>query len=105
MEIKNLTPHNVVIINENGDVVKTFPSEGVARVSTSSQKINTVDEVDIMSTVWGETVDLPKQVNDTLLIVSRLVMTANPDRSDLVAPNDLVRDDQGRVVGARNLSR
>ena len=102
MKIKNFTPHQ---INMLGDVKKTFSSVGIARVSTTSLTADVVDGIEIMETVWGDTVDLPMQSKDTILIVSRMVMAANPSRLDLVAPNDLVRDEQGRVIGARSLSK
>ena len=38
-------------------------------------------------------------------VLSRVVKTALPDRDDLVVPDELVRDDAGRVVGCRRLSR
>ena len=40
-----------------------------------------------------------------MLIVSRLVVDALPHRFDLVAPDDLFRDDAGNVVGAQSLAR
>lgn len=35
-------------------------------------------------------------------IVSMLVKQANPDRTDLLTPNESVRDDKGRIIGCRS---
>ena len=37
-------------------------------------------------------------------MTSRVVATFHPDRTDLVWPDDLLRDEAGRVVGARRLA-
>lgn len=46
-----------------------------------------------------------KDRRQTLLIVSRLVAEACPERDDLVVPDDTVRDDAGRIIGCRALAR
>lgn len=33
--IKNLTPHIISMVNENGEVVRQYPSEGIARATFS----------------------------------------------------------------------
>lgn len=35
-------------------------------------------------------------------IVSRMVANALPNRKDLLVPNELVRDDQGNIIGCRS---
>ena len=40
---------------------------------------------------------------DVLLIVSAMVRQALPDRKDLASPGDLVRDENGAVIGCGNL--
>lgn len=46
---------------------------------------------------------LPDPVPGTVHIVARVVAAQAPERDDLVWPDDLIRDDQGRVVGCRAL--
>ena len=48
---------------------------------------------------------LPDPADDTLLIVSRMVAEAYPERRDLVFPTELVRDPRGRVSRCKSLSR
>jgi hypothetical protein len=58
-----------------------------------------------MKTVLGQVVDLPEPQDDTLYIVSRAVAEAARDRDDLVVPDNVIRDDQGRVIACRALAR
>jgi hypothetical protein len=62
-----------------------------------------IDGIPVTKTVFGDTVDLPDQIDGTWLIVSAIVRMAHPDRTDLLSPGQQVRDDQGRVVGCKSL--
>lgn len=96
----NLTPHPINIIDG-----PTLPSSGVARVSASSETVGSVDGVPIVRQSFGDVEGLPDQVDGMHIIVSRMVAAACPDRADLLVPADMVRDDQGRIVGCRSLER
>jgi len=41
---------------------------------------------------------------DTIYVVSALVAQAVPERQDVFIVDDAVRDDQGRIIGARALA-
>ena len=107
-EIKNLTPHEVVLVGEDGKVIKTFPSEGLVRLSQTTERVGSVVvegvEIPLSSTKFGEVEGLPPQKEGTIYIVSSLVCQACPDRPDLFIPNETVRDKKGRIVGCRSLS-
>lgn len=115
MKIVNLTPHalNLVV----GDRTVTIPPSGtVARVNVTRTVVDTVSvdgvEIPINETVYGEVVGLPDPAvlnipelqPDTVYIVSALVAQA-AKRPDVLIPDDLVRDEAGRVIGARALAR
>ena len=107
--IINLTPHDVNVVGNDNSVAITIPASGnVARCSQTIDIIDsiTLDSVDIpiSSSSYGEVVDLPAPKPGYYYIVSRLVMSACPDRQDLLVPNDLVRDEAGRVIGCRSLA-
>ena len=107
MKVVNLTPHTLTIITGSGAV--TIPPSGtVARVTVTRDSAGTVtiDGVDVplSRTTYGAVTDLPDPEPGTLYIVSSLVAAAARDRNDLVVPDALVRDDQGRVIGARGLA-
>ena len=103
--IKNLTPHDVRVLNDNTEVVVTLNSEGIARVSSETQVVDTLNGVPITETVFGEVTGLPPETEGTYYIVSRMVASAASDRRDLLVPGLQVRDEQGRVVGCKSLDR
>lgn len=102
--IVNCTPHPVTVAGI------TIPPSGILpRAAETTTQIGTVDlegvTVPIVTKQYGQVRDLPAPAPDTLLIVSALVAKACPDRSDLVVPADLVRDESGRPVGCQALAR
>ena len=103
--IKNLTPHDVRILDDNNEVVVAMVSEGIARVSSETQVVDTLNGVPIPETVFGEVTGLPPETEGTYYIVSRMVASAASERHDLLVPGLQVRDEQGRVVGCKSLDR
>lgn len=112
-KIINLTPHAVNIVNNDNSVAITIEASGnVARCSQTIDIVDTIDltidlnnvAIPVSSSSYGEVVDLPAPQDNTYYIVSRLVMSACPNRQDLLVPNDLVRDEAGRVIGCRSLA-
>lgn len=100
--IVNLTPHDVHIHLPDG-TVRTYRSEGVARVESFSDLIGYQDGIPIVKTVYGGVTGLPDPTTGTLYIVSLLTKQACPHRNDLVSPENLVRDVNGKVVGCKGL--
>lgn len=106
--LKNLTPHEVKIFKLNGTVpdldLVIEASDLVARVSCEYQKVDkTVEGVDLYRTVFGEVTGLPEYEEGVYLLVSAIVREALPLRSDLVSPGQLLRDDDGNVIGCLGL--
>jgi len=105
MKLVNLTPH---AINLPGGTVQ--PSGQVARVNVGATKTDDmqfagfVDTVPLVKPDYGDVANLPDPTDDTFYIVSTPVQQACPDRTDLLVPFDLQRDDQGRVIGANSLA-
>lgn len=103
--IVNCTPHTVLLLPDAG-TPRTFPASGVCpRVTVDEAVVSTFDGVDIVCNKYGEVKDLPAPKEGVIYIVSSLVMTACPDRTDLVCPARLVRDTEGRIVGCKALAR
>lgn len=106
--LKNLTPHEVKIFKLNGTVpdldVVIEAGEEVARVSCEYVKVDKkVEGVDMYRTVFGEVTGLPEYSEGTYLLVSAMVREALPLRSDLVSPGQLLRNDDGNVIGCLGL--
>ena len=108
MKLVNLTPHSVTLIG-NERTLTVPPSGTVARCATDRRVVDTivVDGVviPVTATTMGDIEGLPPAEPGTLLIVSRVVAEAARERTDLVIPDDTVRDEQGRIIGCRALAR
>lgn len=102
-KVRNLTPHDVVIIRDDGTKLVYEPEPVPARVSVKLEDVESQSDFPMFLEVYGDVVGLPKAEYGTVLIVSGLVCSARPDRLDLVHPAGLVRDDNGNVVGCKGL--
>nr|WP_311147296.1 hypothetical protein [Prevotella pallens] len=100
---KNYTPHPIAL-NDG----RSFASEGLARVSAT---FSSFDENGVCSQQFGDVTGLPAPADDTLYIVSALVLTAAKaqGRTDCVAPAtghpDCVRNDKGFIVSVPGFVR
>ena len=118
----NLTPHDVVVDPGDGTPPVRFPASGtVPRLVLSESTWDTVAVVApardgqpgavialplAVGAAWrGVDPPLPEPRPDTLYLTSRVVAEHFPHRTDLVWPDDLVRDAEGRVIAARRLAR
>lgn len=104
-KIINLTPHDIVITNG-----PTFqPSGTVARVSVQQVDAGTIAGIPVKTQTFGDIVDLPDPADDTIYIVSALVLSAakTAGRADCVAPDtaNAVRDDNGHIVSVPGFVR
>lgn len=100
MNIINATPHDIVVLK--GDVKVTFPKSGIiARVSSSYEELESLDGFNISHQTFGEIEGLPEETNETIYIVSAMVLSANRSRRDLIAPDTgvtAIRDEKGHIV-------
>jgi hypothetical protein len=110
MQVVNLTPHEIVIVDEDsGTVVLVIPPSGkIARVSairvaTHVAEVNGV-RVPFFTTQYGEVEGLPSTTPDTCYLVSKMVAD-RCIRDDLLVVSELVRDKNGKVVGTVGLER
>jgi len=102
MKFVNLTPHAIHLIDSNNQMTTFMPDGTVARVSMTSTVVSNFNGIEIITQKPGPVVGLPDVCQDVIWIVSAMVRLACPARLDLVSPGDLVRDDQGNIVGCRN---
>jgi hypothetical protein len=109
MRIRNLTPHAINLVSSTGETVTLQPEGMVPRVQMHSK---IVDELDINGSVFpvkraevGAVEGLPASEEGTILVVSRIVAMGAPERTDLLFPDDFVRNEKGQVIGCKSLSR
>lgn len=101
--VKNLTPHPIHVVDADGNVTRTFQSEGLVRLKANTVTAGfEVDGIPVTTTQFGEAEGLPTFQEGTFLIVSQLVKSALPGRKDLVVPAEVVRDPNGNIVGCRS---
>ena len=105
MEIRNLTPHVLNIVSADGTVVNIEPSGIVPRISTSQEIVEVINGINVSHEVLGDVIDLPAPEEGVVLVVSRLVASAVNGRNDVLVPGNLLRNEQGQVIGANGLAR
>jgi hypothetical protein len=94
----NLTPHAIHLPDRTIE-----PLGLLARCAEITELAGEFDGVQIVRRRYGQVEGLPDPQNGVIYIVSLLVRMACPERSDLASPGDLVRDENGVIIGAKNL--
>ena len=106
MKLVVLTPHNLRVFNDDGEVIREIKSMGNVRVSETITRTTQIDGLTFVNKEY-EKANLPVAQDGTLLVVSKIVQDAHPERSDLVVPDtgpdSCVRDAQDRIVGVKRL--
>lgn len=111
MNIINLTPHAVVLLDAAGTVTRRIePAPHTARVSSTVRTVGSVDGIPVTETSFGEVEGLPVPQEGTIYIVSLLVMQQVAHlRGDVyrpdTGPHSVVRDSAGVIIGVRSLTR
>ena len=106
--IVNLTPHDVIVILENG-IRKVYKSQGIARAKQTDSLLGKINGVPVVVSEFGEPEGLPDPVNGTMYIVS--LATANAAKAcgratyDLLLTSGPVRDENGVIVGCRQFAK
>ncbi|MDG1314032.1 MAG: hypothetical protein P8P29_00730 [Flavobacteriaceae bacterium] len=100
--IKNLTPHTVNLLDQGGQEIMVITSQGESpRLQSTMTDAGDVAGYPLVRQEFGETTGLPEAEEGVLILVSRLVLAANPERKDLGVPVQFVRDTEGRILGCQ----
>lgn len=98
----NLTPHKVSVYDKEGKLIEVFQSEGNARVSETVVEVESkANGVPCFQRKLGTVEGLPVESDDTMYIVSFMIKLACPGRHDLLVPGELVRNENGNILGCR----
>jgi hypothetical protein len=102
-KLVNLTPHPIVIL---GDTPCTIPPSGtearVVEYTCDNEEI--LEGVHLVTKHLDYIEGLPERTEEErYYIVSRIVALAAM-RSDLLVPDDFVRDESGNILGCRRLA-
>lgn len=102
-QIFNLTPHEINIgtasIKPFGVVARVY----VESISDGEFTAASGTTIPISHSYYGDVENLPNPMPNTVYIVSALVASRVPTRSDVFYPCCMVRDTQGRVIGCKTL--
>jgi len=109
MKVINLTPHDIVVVGDDGTEIRRYPASGqVARVGSRVEIVGELDGVPVAKHQYGEVEGLPAPEPGTVYLVSLVVGQALAGtRDDLYGPDTspagAVRDAEGRIIGTKRL--
>ena len=104
-----MTPHTVHIVDEEGNVIKTFESRGVARATQKDVEVGMLEGIPIIESTFGKRVGLLEPSEGVFYIVSALTAKAaslsGRSTEDLLLTGKTVRNDDGQIIGCQALCR
>lgn len=107
-EIINLTPHTVNLCNEEGAIIRSYESQGIARAKQEAEVIGNLEGIELVTMKFGEPEDLPEPAEGVYYIVS--IITANAAKAtgrridDLLITSDVFRDAEGHIIGCKRFA-
>lgn len=104
-KIINLTPHELILFNDNGIEIDIIPSSGVVRVKEEKIKTGEINGVPVYKINYTKSDGLPDPSTNIFYFVSIIVAQANRNRKDLLLSSDLVRDEKGRILGCKSFAQ
>lgn len=116
VKIINMTQHPINILDESGKCIKIIPtSGGLIRLTSKTADVGKLDGIRITKVIYEDPIifGLSGEVYKGLLkrqvgvyyIVSQLVKAAFSGREDLLVPNEVVRNQDGAIIGCRSLGQ
>lgn len=110
IKIVNLTPHNVNFMGESDKVLHVFERcENPPRLKENKELDGLISFnkyfIRVFRKEFQPETNLPPQIDGVFYIVSNLIASAFPDRNDLLIPDDVVRDNDGQIVGCRGFAK
>lgn len=125
LQIINLTPHDITILNEQKEIVSVVPTSGkIARLDSDKELITAQQQglfeskIPFFATKYGipylskvdkkgnelERVQFPTTKENIIYIVSGL-FRAGYNRSDFWQPGELIRNEKEQPIGCIGLSQ
>jgi len=103
MQFINLTPHSInVYLNGQWN---EYPASGqLARCAQETEQRGEINGIPVELNTFGAVEGLPQPQEGIAYIVSSLVLSRVPERADVFAPANPIRDDNGQIIGCAGLS-
>ena len=110
LELVNATRHPVALLDDRDEPAVTIePSGHLPRVQIDRRQVGVVDvggvDVPLFESHAGDVHDLPEPAAGRAIIVSRQVLEACPERTDLLMVDQTVLGDDRKIKGAKALTR
>lgn len=99
-----MTPHEVVVLNVDGLVKATFPSEGTIRLSEMKKFHKQIEGINVFLKSYGNA-ELPPMRANTMYIVSFAVANCFPMRRDFLVPDQIIRNPNGSIRGCLSFTQ
>ncbi len=105
-QLINLTPHAVRILGDDNEIIAEIPPSGqVIRLEEEAIAVWEVNGIQVVDKrLKTEGTKLPPESKGTMYIVP-LAVAQSIKRRDLLVPDSLVRDSEGKVIGCRRFAR
>lgn len=109
MKIANLCPHALDLISEDGRTHTIPRGSNQARIEEARRAIGSLTTGEgvryaVSAPSFGAPIGIPEPEEGTVYVVSAMV-AAQTRRADVFSPGPLIRDVQGKVIGARGLTQ
>lgn len=107
MNFINLTPHEITVVNDNGEkILHLSPSGVIARVAATYEKVGELDGIPFVRTTFSEIEGLPQPTEGVVFVTSSIVAQAAAcqGRKDVVSPDtgpSALRNEQGQIVAVK----
>lgn len=108
MSIVNLTKWKINLVRKNGESIVIPPSGEELKVQQDLQEIDEIDGVPVNQTQYSKTPKggLPPKKEGTIYLVSVVALQSlPPERDDFFSVDKALKDESGKIVGHRALSR
>ena len=102
MRVVNLTPHPIIVVSDR-EVRKFEPSGQVLRLAETVENVGELEGIPLVRKTLRLEGELPPRQDGVYYVVS-LAVAQVVGRPDFLVPDDLVRDEEGRVIGCRRFA-
>lgn len=108
--LKNATPHEIMLVDADGAVVRKIEASGiVARCTANQTVVGKIEGILVVKTEFSDVTGLPEPDGETIFIVSSLAAQALAgQREDVVSPDTgptALRSPDGKIVGVRRFQK
>lgn len=112
IEWVNLTPHQIDVITEAGDVLHISASGKVARLDEQREARPSIGGIAVSCATYGTPYllagdvrgEFPEPRPNAVFIVSGMMLAHFTHRTDVVAPGKAIRNEAGQIIGCDGFS-